>query len=124
MKQRKQVRVRDLLIYFWLQLFLLVIIWTLFGLTVGLDWLPIPWWATLLIVMALSYAPLRFLAIGCVLMYKAYSPVSGSGVCRFTPTCSTYMIIAINKYGLVVGIIKGIRRLLRCKPPNGGEDWP
>lgn len=124
MKQRKQVRVRDLVVYFWLQLALLATLWTAFGVTVGLNLLPIPWWAVLLVTLCLAYAPLRFFAIGCVLMYKAYSPVSGSGVCRFTPTCSTYMVIAINKYGLVVGIFKGIRRLLRCKPPNGGEDWP
>jgi putative membrane protein insertion efficiency factor len=49
-----------------------------------------------------------------------YTPPS----CRFTPTCSTYMIMAINKYGLLIGLFKGIRRLLRCKPPNGGEDYP
>jgi putative component of membrane protein insertase Oxa1/YidC/SpoIIIJ protein YidD len=34
------------------------------------------------------------------------------------------MIMAINKYGLFRGVYKGIRRLLRCKPPNGGEDYP
>lgn len=44
--------------------------------------------------------------------------------CRFIPTCSTYMIMAINKYGLIIGIIKGIKRLIRCKPPNGGIDYP
>ena len=44
--------------------------------------------------------------------------------CVFEPSCSEYMILAVNKYGLVRGVIKGIRRLLRCHPPNGGKDYP
>ncbi|MCL2062189.1 MAG: membrane protein insertion efficiency factor YidD [Firmicutes bacterium] len=44
--------------------------------------------------------------------------------CRFTPTCSQYMILAIKKYGWRRGVLKGIKRLARCKYPNGGEDYP
>lgn len=44
--------------------------------------------------------------------------------CVFEPSCSEYMILAIEKYGTVVGIAKGIKRLLRCHPPNGGVDYP
>lgn len=44
--------------------------------------------------------------------------------CLFEPSCSEYMILAVNKYGLLRGLIKGIRRLLRCHPPNGGVDHP
>ena len=54
---------------------------------------------------------------------KTLSPIIGNS-CRFTPTCSEYMILAIQKYGLVLGVIKGIRRLLRCHQPNGGIDNP
>ena len=68
--------------------------------------------------------PFRCFLIGCVLMYKAYAPMSIRQECRFHPTCSTYMILSIQKYGIIVGVIKGIRRIIRCKPPNGGEDWP
>ena len=124
MKQIREVRIKDLLVYFWLQLLILAIIWTLFGLFVNFGWAPLPVWAILLITIAISYMPLRFFAMGCVLMYKAYAPLSVRNECRFTPTCSTYMLIAIKKYGLIIGIIKGIRRICRCKPPNGGEDWP
>ena len=59
-----------------------------------------------------------------VLAYKAFAPLSLRSRCRFTPTCSTYMIMAINKYGLFIGVGKGIGRVLRCKPPNGGVDYP
>lgn len=125
MKQRREVRTRDLAIYFWLQLSLLIIFWATFGVVVGLNLLPeVPVWAKLIIVIGLSYAPLRFLAVGCVLMYKAFAPMSVRDECRFNPSCSTYMVLSINKYGLIVGIIKGLRRITRCKPPNGGDDWP
>lgn len=35
--------------------------------------------------------------------------------CRFYPTCSTYMIQAINTFGLR-GIKLGLKRILRCRP--------
>lgn len=43
--------------------------------------------------------------------------------CVYEPSCSEYMILAIEKYGLIRGVIKGCGRLLRCSPP-GGIDYP
>lgn len=43
--------------------------------------------------------------------------------CVFEPSCSEYMILAIQKYGLIRGVMKGCKRLLRCHPP-GGVDYP
>ena len=40
-------------------------------------------------------------------------------MCRFTPTCSAYMIDAINEYGTFKGVKLGIKRILRCHP--GGD---
>lgn len=39
--------------------------------------------------------------------------------CRFTPTCSQYFIEAVQKWGVIVGTFKGVRRLLRCHPFGG-----
>ena len=36
--------------------------------------------------------------------------------CRFAPTCSNYMIEAIEKKGLIKGFFLGISRLLKCHP--------
>ncbi|WP_084331434.1 membrane protein insertion efficiency factor YidD [Ignatzschineria larvae DSM 13226] len=45
-------------------------------------------------------------------------------VCRFTPSCSEYAILAIEKYGTVKGATLAVKRICRCKYPNGGEDYP
>ncbi|MCB9202605.1 MAG: membrane protein insertion efficiency factor YidD [Flavobacteriales bacterium] len=45
----------------------------------------------------------------------AISPYIGSN-CRFTPTCSNYMIEALQTHGLFVGLRLGITRIFRCHP--------
>lgn len=43
--------------------------------------------------------------------------------CKYYPTCSEYMIQAIEKYGTIKGIFVGIKRLLRCNYfSKGGYD--
>lgn len=32
------------------------------------------------------------------------------------------MILAITKHGVFNGIALGLKRLCRCRPPNGGDD--
>ena len=52
------------------------------------------------------------------------SPVIGRQ-CRFTPSCSQYFILAVKKYGAIVGTVRGIWRVCRCHPFNaGGYDPP
>ncbi|MDO5557226.1 MAG: membrane protein insertion efficiency factor YidD [Clostridia bacterium] len=43
--------------------------------------------------------------------------------CKFYPSCSEYMIQAIEKYGCLKGIFLGIKRILKCNPfSKGGYD--
>ncbi|MBM6811569.1 membrane protein insertion efficiency factor YidD [Limosilactobacillus reuteri] len=43
-------------------------------------------------------------------------------VCRFTPSCSQYMLEALQRFGLK-GMLLGSWRLLRCQPfSRGGYD--
>jgi len=46
--------------------------------------------------------------------------------CRFYPSCSEYMQIAIAKHGVGYGLLLGIKRLLRCHPfhPGGFDPVP
>lgn len=39
--------------------------------------------------------------------------------CRYTPTCSVYMIEALKKYGVWKGVKLGLKRLSRCHPWGG-----
>ncbi|MBU2598238.1 MAG: membrane protein insertion efficiency factor YidD [Actinobacteria bacterium] len=67
---------------------------------------------------------MRRFFIFLVKVYQKLSSWKNDSPCRFKPTCSEYMILSIEKYGIVKGIIKGIRRVFRCHPPNGGIDYP
>ncbi|HMS18863.1 MAG TPA: membrane protein insertion efficiency factor YidD [Planctomycetota bacterium] len=39
--------------------------------------------------------------------------------CRFFPSCSQYMVLAIQEHGALKGGALGLRRLLRCHPFGG-----
>jgi len=43
--------------------------------------------------------------------------------CKFRPTCADYTYKAVEKYGVVRGLWKGLRRIVRCHPwSEGGWD--
>jgi hypothetical protein len=43
--------------------------------------------------------------------------------CRFYPNCSKYSYQAIEKYGLLRGLIKSFKRIIKCHPfSRGGHD--
>lgn len=44
--------------------------------------------------------------------------------CRFRPTCSEYTYQAINRYGIIRGSLKALKRILRCHPWSKGGDDP
>ena len=43
-------------------------------------------------------------------------PLKSHYSCVFIPTCSEYTKEAINKYGVLLGLAKGFKRILRCNP--------
>ncbi|MDP4954405.1 MAG: membrane protein insertion efficiency factor YidD [Flavobacteriales bacterium] len=45
----------------------------------------------------------------------AISPLLGQN-CRHQPTCSNYMIQAIQEWGAIKGIRLGTKRILKCHP--------
>jgi putative membrane protein insertion efficiency factor len=46
-------------------------------------------------------------------------------LCKFTPSCSEYFILSVNKDGPVKGACKGVWRICRCNPwTRGGYDPP
>ena len=49
---------------------------------------------------------------------KTYQKIPGPwhNCCRHIPTCSNYMIDAIEEYGSFKGVGLGVKRILRCNP--------
>lgn len=53
---------------------------------------------------------------------RGISPLSPPS-CRFSPTCSSYAIEALEKHGVLKGSLLTIWRILRCNPfGKGGYD--
>jgi hypothetical protein len=64
-----------------------------------------------------------------VLLVHAYRTTLGpllGGSCRFTPSCSSYAIEALERHGPVRGICISLGRILRCHPfhPAGYDPVP
>jgi len=63
---------------------------------------------------------MRWTLILLIRIYRVIvSPVLGN-CCRFSPSCSTYMIEAIQAHGCFKGLWLGSTRLLRCHPFHSG----
>lgn len=65
----------------------------------------------------------RLVVLPIRLYQKTLSPDHGLlsvlypfGACRFYPSCSEYTAEAILKYGVISGIFRGSKRILRCHP--------
>lgn len=66
---------------------------------------------------------MKSLLVALIRGYQRYiSPLLGSN-CRFHPTCSHYMLEAVQRYGAAKGLWLGLKRIGRCHPFNpGGYD--
>ena len=120
----REIRIKDLIKYFLLPLLVMAVLWVSFALLAHLIPYVLIKIGTVVLISWVCFLLLKPFVIGIVLMYKAFAPKKMRDRCRFEPTCSTYMVMAINKYGLIRGVCKGIKRICRCKPPNGGIDYP
>lgn len=64
--------------------------------------------------------PLAFLMRALVKGYQWFiSPVL-PGSCRYTPSCSSYTLQAIETHGALKGGWMGFTRIIRCHPWNDG----
>ena len=69
---------------------------------------------------------LKKIAILPIRFYQMFiSPLLGPK-CRFQPTCSHYMVGAIQEWGVLKGIFLGTKRILKCHPwgPSGFDPVP
>lgn len=54
-----------------------------------------------------------------VLLYRVTLGKVMGGHCRFQPSCSQYMLDAVQKHGPIKGAWRGIKRIARCHPFGG-----
>ncbi len=66
---------------------------------------------------------MKFIVIHLLKAYKYFiSPLLGQR-CRFYPSCSEYMMTAVQRFGVIKGVGLGLKRLSRCHPGcEGGID--
>ncbi|WXT73884.1 membrane protein insertion efficiency factor YidD [Salmonella enterica subsp. enterica serovar Infantis] len=64
---------------------------------------------------------------GLIALIRVYqrliSPLLGPH-CRFTPTCSSYGIEALRRFGVIKGSWLTVKRVLKCHPLHPGGDDP
>lgn len=66
---------------------------------------------------------LRRIATSPVRFYQRWLSPFKPPMCRFSPTCSQYVIVAIERHGFVRGGALSCWRILRCHPfCKGGYD--
>lgn len=83
---------------------------------------------TVSVMFFYSMLMLKRSIISWIRLYQHFAPDRVRLKCRFEPSCSQYMILAIEKYGVFSGLIKGIKRLGKCNNRGngmrGGIDFP
>lgn len=86
-------------------------------------------WFTVLFILLVYFIVglfcLKKAVIGCIKLYQHYAPEQIRRRCLFKPTCSEYAILAIQKYGLIIGLIKSYIRLFKkCRGNIYRIDYP
>ena len=88
----------------------------LFGpteLDLKIEAMPIPKWPVLV-----------WLAIKLIRLYRKFISHRLGNRCVYDPSCSHYSELVYRQTGFWRGTKLTIDRLRRCKPGNGGTDWP
>ncbi len=64
-----------------------------------------------------------YLAVWLIRIYQITLSIFFGRCCRFFPTCSSYAILSIQRFGIGVGLWLAARRLVKCHPfHSGGYD--
>ena len=68
---------------------------------------------------------MRYVAIGLVYTYRYTLGLLFPASCKYYPSCSSYAIGVLKRYGFLKGSVLAGWRLLRCNPwSRGGVDLP
>ena len=73
-------------------------------------------------ILSFLLFPLKAIFYILIVLYKLLISPILPHTCRYTPTCSSYALGALAKFGFFKGMILTIRRILRCSP-NGSHGY-
>lgn len=114
--------VRKIVLYVSLSLTTSMLIWYLISVFLNVNMPLIP------AFLAAFIAPILLCRVQIIVflvrIYQRYAPAEMRLACRFEPSCSEYMLLSVEKYGFFRGVWNGLRRIIRCRAPNGGIDYP
>jgi putative membrane protein insertion efficiency factor len=69
------------------------------------------------VIKAIVLAPIRF--------YSRFISPGLPARCKYHPSCSAYAVQAIERFGILRGLVLAVWRVLRCNPfSHGGYDPP
>ncbi|MEE9500148.1 MAG: membrane protein insertion efficiency factor YidD [Candidatus Omnitrophota bacterium] len=63
---------------------------------------------------------IKRLFIFIINFYRNYLSPLKLQTCRFYPTCSEYSLGCLRKFGVIKGIFKSTKRVLKCHPFHRG----
>jgi len=67
----------------------------------------------------------QILILKIIKFYQTLISPNMAKSCRFYPSCSEYIFLAVEKHGALKGVLKGIKRVVKCYPWHpGGIDLP
>jgi putative membrane protein insertion efficiency factor len=69
---------------------------------------------------------MKKIVILLIQLYKTIISPFFPSTCRFYPSCSSYSIEALKKFGFIKGFFLSIKRILKCHPfhPGGYDPVP
>jgi uncharacterized protein len=68
----------------------------------------------------------RVLLIMLIRVYQQTFSILLGPACRFMPSCSSYALLAIQRFGIIRGVRLATKRVLKCHPlhPGGYDPVP
>jgi uncharacterized protein len=72
-----------------------------------------------MMVKSLSWLA-RVVLIVLIRAYQQTFSILLGPACRFTPSCSSYALVAIQRFGVTRGMRLAIQRILKCHPLHSG----
>lgn len=67
---------------------------------------------------------MKFIVLSLIKLYRKYISPLTPPKCKYYPTCSSYAITAVERFGAVRGSALALWRILRCNPWSmGGVDF-